>query len=119
MVVGWRIGEDVEKIANLPDGKIVFDILSGTATHSSGVDPDLWVAKELQVWFEARLKALNVPVTEVEAATLEVAVMTDRIKTTRKSLVSFDFECHSSVVTANKNYLGNLVEKHTYHNRTQ
>lgn len=119
MVVGWRMGDDVEKIANLPDGKIVFDVLSGKATHSSGVDPDLWVSGELQAWFQARLKALNIQDKEVEAAKLEVAFKTDRIKTTRKTLVSFDFECQSSVVTADKRYEGRLVEKHSYHNRAQ
>ena len=119
MVVGWRMGEDVEKIANLPDGKLMIDVLSGKAKHSSGVDPDLWVSGEMQSWFEARLKALNVPAAEIETATLEVAVRTDRIKTSRKTLVSFDFECRSYVVTAGKRYEGKLVDKHTYHNRAQ
>lgn len=119
MVVGWRMGDDVEKIANLPDGTIEFDVLSGSAKHSSGAVPDLWVSGELQAWFRARLATLKIKSEEVQAAKLEVAVKTDRLKTSRKTLVSFDFECKSSVVTADKRYEGKLVEKHTYHHRTQ
>lgn len=34
MVVGWRMGDDLEKIADLPDGTIVFDVLLREARHS-------------------------------------------------------------------------------------
>lgn len=119
MVVGWRMGDDVEKIADLPNGTIVFDVLLGEARHSSGAAPNLRVSDELRAWFRARLSGLNIAPAEVEAARLEVAFKTDRIKTTRQTLVSFDFECRSSVVTAEKIYEGRLVEKHSYHNRAQ
>ena len=111
------MGDDVEKIADLPDGTIEFDILSGIATHSSGTAPDLEIADELQAWFQARLAALNIDPQEIESAKLDVTFKTDRLKTSRKTLVSFDFECRSSVVTEDRCYEGTLVEKHTYHNR--
>ena len=118
MVVGWRMGADVETIANLPDGTLVFDVLTGNARHSSGVEPTLWVSGELQAWLKARLQALRVPEEEISAATLEVGVKTDRIQTNRKTLVSFDFACKSTLITSDKRYEGTLVEKHTYHNRS-
>lgn len=118
MVVGWRMGSDVEAISNLPDGTVVFDVLSGSAKHSSGVQPTLWVSGELQAWFKKRLLVLRIPEAEISEATLEVGVRTDRIRTIRKTLVSFDFTCKSTLVTSDRTYEGALVEKHTYHNRS-
>ena len=117
MVVGWRMGDDYERIAGLPDGRLSFDLLRGTVVHSSGISPELWVAGELSAWLAARLLAEGIPESEVRTALLDVSFRTDRIKTNRKKIVSFDFECRSVLETTAKKYEGKLVERHSYHQR--
>ncbi|WP_445369245.1 hypothetical protein ACH5Y9_08285 [Methylomonas sp. BW4-1] len=117
MVVGWRMGDDFERIAQLPDGTLSFDLLKKSATHSSGVSPELWITGELAAWLTARLAAENIDQMKLVEATLDVQHRTDRIKTDRKKIVSFDFECHSVLATDERRYQGKLVERHSYHTR--
>lgn len=117
MVVGWRMGDDYERIAALPDGRLSFDLLTGRVTHSAGESPDLWVAEELRAWLLSRLEVEGIAVANVQSALLDVDFRTDRIKTDRKKIVSFDFECCSQLATSEKTYQGNLIERHAYHQR--
>ena len=117
MVVGWRMGDDYETIAELPDGRLSFNLLIGSVVHSNGTSPSLWIAGELHAWLGARLAKENIPIAELQAASLDVDFRTDRIKTDKKKIVSFDFECHSVLETSEKKYEGKLVERHTWHQR--
>ena len=118
MVVGWRMGSDYERIAALPDGTLSFDLLKETVAHSSGVTPDLWITGELASWLGARLATEDIDTKNLVSAILYVQYKTGRIKTNRKKIVSFDFECHSVLATDEKRYEGGLVERHTYHQRS-
>ena len=117
MMIGWRMGSDYETLAELPDGTISFDLLNEVATHSSGVQPNLWIMGELATWLHARLITENISAASLVAATLDVQHKTDRIITIRKKIVSFDFVCHSLLATEDKTYEGRLIERHTYHQR--
>jgi hypothetical protein len=118
MLVGWRMGEDLETLADLPDGTLSFDVLSGTASHSVAGALSLHVAEEMQSWLQHRLVAHRIPADTLCAATLVAEIRTDRIATDRKRIVSFDFTCSSRLVTADRTYEGRLHEKHAWHSRS-
>jgi hypothetical protein len=117
MFVGWRLGEDYEVLAALPDGTLLLDILAESASHSSGINLNLWITGELSAWLKHRLEVHGVPIEAISNVSLMVEHRTDRIQTDRKKLVSFDFKCASTIQTAEKTYSGTLVERHTYHQR--
>ncbi len=41
MFVGWRMGNDLETLSELPSGKIKVDLLSGSAIHDQVGNIDL------------------------------------------------------------------------------
>jgi hypothetical protein len=104
-------------IADLPDGVLTLDLINEKATHSNGSAPTFWITGELAAWLRHRLEVHNIPASAIQTASLVVAYSTDRIKTNRKKIISFDFSCHSSITTESTQYTGELVEKHTYHQR--
>lgn len=117
MFVGWRLGDDYEKLGSLPDGILDIDLIQGQALHSSGSIPELWITGELGAWFKHRLDVHGIPSSAVLCARLTVHHVTDRILTDRKKLISFDFSCDSVIETSDARYTGTLVERHTYHQR--
>jgi hypothetical protein len=117
MVVGWRMGDDYERLASMPDGTLVFNLLDGTVAHSSQGPVDLWISGELSAWLTHRLRVERIDASKLFKGVLEVAYKTDRIRTDKKRVVSFDFECRSTILTDEVQYEGSLVERHTYHQR--
>ena len=117
MAVGWRMNNDLEALAELPDGELRFDILAGTVTHSIVGEIPLHVASELSAWFTHRLSILRIPKNAIEKAQLRAAFRTDRIKTDRQRIVSFDWTCASSIDTDECSYIGATSYKHTWHSR--
>jgi hypothetical protein len=116
MLVGWRMGEDLERIATLPDGALEFDLIAGRVTHTIAGPVDLHVCGELAAWLKSRLDVLHIPVDSLRAATLRADFRTDRVATNRKKILSFDWKCRSRLATDEKEYVGHL-EKHEWHNR--
>lgn len=49
MLVDWRVGDDLELLAELPDGALTFDVIAGVSFHdiSGAVDFD---SRKLQAW---------------------------------------------------------------------
>jgi hypothetical protein len=117
MVVGWRMAEDLEVLADLPDGTLAIDVLSGSAVHSVNGPLTLHVADELQAWLQHRLSESGVDRFGIERAVVLAAIRTDRIATNRKSIISFDFAVDSTIVTAEREYHGKLCEVHQWHAR--
>ncbi|WP_369977558.1 hypothetical protein [Xanthomonas bundabergensis] len=117
MTVGWRMGDDVERMAELPDGTLYIDLLDKTIAHSAGHSPTLWIAGELSAWLEHRLSVEKIDRRELVHARLELRYETGRIRTERKKVVSFDFECRSSLQTDEVEYRGVAVDRHAYHQR--
>lgn len=111
------MGEDLEVIADLPDGELLVNVLNGVATHSLAGVIELGVAKELQAWFFNRLKVSNIPSEVIKLATVKAGIKTDRIATNRKKIVSFDFTLQSAIETDERSYLGKLKEVHSWHQR--
>jgi hypothetical protein len=117
MMVGWRMGDDYERMAELPDGTLYVDLLEKTATHSAGYRPTLRIAGELSAWLAYRLSVEKIDRNALMHAKLELRYETSRIRTDREKLVSFDFTCRSSLRTDEAEYCGIVVERHAYHQR--
>ena len=117
MLVGWRMAEDLEVLAGLPDGTLTIDVLSGRATHTGTDSLHLHISEELQAWLTHRMAELKVPLNDLDEALVVARIRTDRIATDRKRIVSFDFECESSLRSGARLYHGSLTEKHVWHAR--
>lgn len=105
MVVGWRMGEDIERIASLPDGTLSLDLLNGAASHSSGTTPELWIVGELEAWLRGRLASADIDPSQLIAATLTVQHKKEGSRTSQKRHIAF-FECQSLLVTDERRYEG-------------
>ncbi|MDH3388306.1 MAG: hypothetical protein OEN02_10405, partial [Gammaproteobacteria bacterium] len=104
MFMGWRMHTDLETLAGLPDGILNLNLLTGTASHSTAGSLDLHIAKEIQAWLQHESTKDNVDLSRVREATLLVDIKTDLVKTNRKKVVCFSFECNSELVTEEKAY---------------
>jgi hypothetical protein len=119
MAIGWRMGDDLELLAELPSGTIHFDILEGRSAHNIGGNIDLRIASEMKDWLLDRLSKDGIPIEVIQTATLEAGMNTERIKTDKKRIVSFDWRCRSSISTDEKTYQGEWVDRHVWHSRLQ
>ena len=117
MAIGWRMAQDLETLADLPDGNIEIDLLRGIAAHSTVGQIDLWIAKEMQAWLKNRLEADRIPKNQISEAHVCLCSNTDRIKTDKSRIVSFDWECHSLIATDEKTYESQLKLAHRWHKR--
>jgi hypothetical protein len=117
MLVGWRMGNDLEVLAGLPDGTLLINVLSGVATHSVNGRLSLQIASELQAWLQHRLSESEIDPSMITAASVEASIRTDRIATNRKRIVSFEFVVTSSILSSEREYKGTLVEVHHWHRR--
>ena len=119
MAIGWRMGGDLEILSELSDGTIHFDILEGEATHDTEGDIKLHISGEMNAWLRDRLSKDQILVSAIESATLDLQMNTDRIKTDKKRVVSFDWRCHSRINTDEKVYEVNHVDRHSWYSRTK
>jgi hypothetical protein len=119
MLVGWRMGDDMEALAALPDGTLDIDVLAGTAVHTAASLPELRIVGELHAWLIDRLEKAGLPRDQMTDARLVAAICTDRIATDRKRIISFHFTCTCTIATKERAYVGHLAEKHQWHSRPQ
>lgn len=117
MLVGWRMGEDLETLAALPDGVLVVDALAGTARHDQAGPVRLHIAGELQAWLAERLSAQQIPLQAIDSAQVTATIRTDGVSTNRQQVVSFDFSVCSVIATEQCQYVGKLHEVHHWHSR--
>ena len=117
MLVGWRMGDDLEALAGLPDGTLLVDVLAGTASHDIAGNIQLRVAGELQSWLSHRLSINRIPAHSISSATVAAEIRTDRLDTNRARIVSFDFSVHSAISTDESSYTSELQEVHRWHSR--
>ena len=117
MFVGWRMGDDLETLSDLPDGTINVNLLTGEATHSVVGNLDLHIAKELQAWLQQEAEKDNIDFTQLKSGNLEVAINTGKVATNRKKIVSFNFECRSNIKTDEATYSAHVKDMHQWHSR--
>ncbi len=117
MLVGWRMVEDLEVLAALPDGTLRVNVLSGIATHSSQTPVELHIARELRAWLLHRFAEAAISPSDIDSAIVTASIRTDRIATNRKRIISFDFAAESAITTSEREYRGVLHEVHRWHTR--
>lgn len=117
MFVGWRMADDLETMAELPDGIISIDLLSGHAVHSVFGSIDLNIAKEIQAWRGKQCAKEKIGLSDLASATLNVDVKTDKVATDKKKVIMFVFDCRSSIKTSDSVYESCLSEVHKWHSR--
>ncbi len=117
MLVGWRMGDDLEILSELPDGTLSIDALTGTASHDVVGNIQLHVAGELQAWLSYRLGINQIPIQSISGAAVTTQICTGRLATNRKRIVSFDFSVQSTITTDECCYIGQLHEVHHWHSR--
>ena len=117
MFARWRLFEDFEILAELPDGEVEIDVMTGTALHSSGGPIVLRIAQELKAGFASQLEKKGIPQGEVLEAAVSAMVDTSKVKTDRRNIVHFDFRISSRIRTAAGVFEAAQTEDHVWHSR--
>lgn len=117
MFMGCRMGDDLETLAELPDGSIRINLLSGVAEHSSAGSLDLHIAGEIREWLKFHCTKDGIDLRALEAADLLVDVDTSKIATNRKRIVCFQMSATSMLRTDEKEYSAKVIETHRWHTR--
>ncbi|HHX8311126.1 TPA: hypothetical protein ACVOZF_004552 [Vibrio diabolicus] len=117
MFVGWRIGKDLETLSELPNGVLCINLLDGTASHSIVGELELYISNELSDWFRSEAIKENIDSSTLLKASLIVEVDTDKVKTIKKRVVLFNFDCTAHIATVNRVYKSRLSEVTRWHTR--
>ncbi|WP_404418677.1 hypothetical protein [Marinospirillum sp.] len=117
MFVGWRMGDDMEALSDLPDGTISINLLTGDAVHSEVGLLDLHIAKEIQAWLQQQGAKEGVDIEKLKSATLEVDVDTNKVATNKKKVLLFSFSCRSNLKTDTATYQGALTDEYHWYTR--
>jgi hypothetical protein len=116
-LVGESAQDDLEILADLPDGSLSIDLIERRASHSHAPELSLPIVGELSEWLREQMSSRGLPPDALERASLTASFRTDRIPTDRKWIVSFDIECESVLEAAGRTYRGDRVKQHVWHNR--
>ncbi|UKA05261.1 hypothetical protein IHC92_08845 [Photobacterium damselae subsp. damselae] len=119
MFVGWRMGEDLETLSELPNGVLSINLFDGTVSHSIVGELELYISNELSTWFRNEVKKENIDLSMLLKACLTVEVDTDKVKTNKKRVVMFNFDCIAHVATVNKVYESRFSEVIRWYTRLQ
>lgn len=114
MFVGWRMSQDLEMFATIPEGQLTIDILRGECTHELLGPIDTYIAGEISSWFKHRMSAHKIEESEILQAILTVQL--NRIPQTSKRHwgVTFDWRCDGFIRTFDREYRSQLHEPNTW-----
>ncbi len=115
--MGWRMAEDLETLAALPDGRVHIDLLGGSAEHSEVGPLNLHIAGEIQAWLRQESEKDGIDFNALTSADLWVDIDTSKIATKSKRIVCFDFEASSRLTTDEAEYSAQVSESHKWHGR--
>ena len=113
MFMGWRMADDLDLFARLPEGRLVINVLDSTAEHSEVGRIDARIAHEIHAWFLHRLDQHRIPLEEIKAAGLLVHVK-NTVRTMHKMRIAFDWTCDATIATKDREYSAHLAEPHTW-----
>jgi hypothetical protein len=114
MFVGWRMAEDLDTFASLPDGMLTIDVLTGTCFHDTVGIVDTFIAHEIAAWFHERLLQHHIPTNNIESATLHAALAKVVPPQDRNRGVQFNWRCSSEIKAHDRSYFSELNETHSW-----
>jgi len=113
MFMGWRMGDDLETLATLPDGILTIDVLHGTCNHSETGCVQTHIAAEIAAWFLHRLHEHRIDRVDIVNATLTVH-MTRVAPPKHKRGITWNWTCDGLIQTSDREYRAHLAEPHTW-----
>lgn len=119
MFARWRLPADFEKLADLPDGEILIDVLAGTARHALAGPVGLQIAGEMRRGLESQLLLKGIEAGGISEAVVTIQVDTSRIRTDRRRIAHFDFSISSRIRFGKEIYAASQIEDHVWHSREQ
>ena len=117
MAIAGESPSDLEVLSEIPDGALHIDLINGSASHDRRGTVELEIVARLSGWLRARLEALSIPMSAIQVASIRVEYRTDRVPTNRSKVVSFDWRSETVLATDEKEYRGQIAEKHCWHTR--
>jgi hypothetical protein len=117
MVPGAISPQDYEQLAARPDGEVLVNLRDRSAQHNCGQSLELEAVGRLSQWLSARLLAEQLSLTELTRAEIEIHYKTDRVRTNREKLVSFDVQSASTIEASGQKVSGIPASRHVYHER--
>lgn len=131
MFARWRGWEDFETLADLPDGVITIDALSGKAGFGAGgkaglaaasyaeAKPiQLRIAEEIRSGLMDQLVRKEIQPSRVREAVLRIRVDSAQVKTDRNRIVHFDFHIASRIHAEAGVFEAAQIEEHVWHDRS-
>lgn len=95
MCCSSRMSASLERLADLPDGTVRFDLLSGSCTHTAVGEVRLPAIEDFRNWLSQRLQDERIDVEVFQSAWLSLRYKTDRVPTNRKNILLFELESAS------------------------
>lgn len=114
MFVGWRMSQDLELFATIPQGQLSIDILRATCTHESLGAIDTHIAGEISAWFRHRMTVHQIAESVILQAILTVQLKRTPQTSKRDCGVVFDWQCEGIIRTIDREYRSQLHEPHTW-----
>ena len=123
MFARWRDWGDFEILADLPDGFITIDALSGkagfaAAAHAEAKPIPLRIAQEIRSGLMDQLVRKEIQASRVREAVLRIRVDSAQVKTDRNRIVHFDFHIASRIHAEAGVFEAAQIEEHVWHDRS-
>ena len=114
MFDGWRMTQDLEIFATIPEDQLTIEVFRGECKHESHGPIDTYIAGEISAWFKHRLTAHAIEQSEVLPAVLTVKLSRMPQMSKRHRGVTFDWRCDGFICTIDREYRSLLHELHTW-----
>src|SRR5206468_11567946 len=99
----------LESMADLPDGTVQIDLLSGSCTHTTAGDLQLPMVEDFRSWLSQQIEQSKIEFNVFHRAIVSLRYKTDRVRTDRSRILLFDLECESQFALADQVIEGRAV----------
>ncbi len=106
--------DDLNRFAQLSDGTLTIDVLTGTCTHSVHGKLSTYIGPEIAAWFQHRLDADRIPISAITVASVTADVHITTEQRRRDTRVKFDWKCRSLISTRDREFTSKLEAPHTW-----
>ena len=114
MLIGWRMQDDLNRFAQLPDGTLTVDALTGACTHNVDGELTTYIGPEIAAWFRHRLDTDGIPISAISIANVTADVHITAEQRRRDTRVKFEWKCRSRITAGDREFTSELAEPHTW-----